>query len=156
MGYSLDECYMSVDATNNRRAVLIAAANIPNVFAPAATFTVYVFQAYLKGSDSLDTVKAFTSLALITLVTYPASRVLSAIPNTARSIGCFDRIQEFLLRCEDNQVQSTMTNLSNHPQHGGEDSVIQRHSVDRSISVSLRNASIGFRNNGNDDTSHVI
>lgn len=72
-------------------------ANMPLVLAPAATFGIYAIQAAILGTDSLDTIEAFTSLALISLVSHPASRLLSAIPNTAASIGCFDRIQEFLL-----------------------------------------------------------
>lgn len=67
------------------------------MLAPAATFGVYAIQAAIRGSEALNTVQAFTSLALISLVSHPASRLLSAIPNTAASIGCFDRIQEFLL-----------------------------------------------------------
>lgn len=64
---------------------------------PAATFAVYAIQASLRGAESLNTVQAFTSLALIRLVSDPASRLLHAVPNTARSIGSFDRIQAFLL-----------------------------------------------------------
>jgi ATP-binding cassette subfamily C (CFTR/MRP) protein 1 len=67
------------------------------VLAPATTFSVYALQAHLRGSESLDTVKAFTSLALIALVSHPASRLLCAVPNVASSLGCFLRIQEFLL-----------------------------------------------------------
>jgi ATP-binding cassette subfamily C (CFTR/MRP) protein 1 len=70
---------------------------MPVVLAPAATFAVYAVQAHLRGSESLDTVKAFTSLALIALVSHPASRLLCAVPNVASSLGCFQRIQEFLL-----------------------------------------------------------
>lgn len=67
------------------------------VFCPAATFAVYAIDARLRGHASLDTTKAFTSLALIMLVSQPVSRLLCAIPNAASSIGCFDRIQEYLL-----------------------------------------------------------
>jgi ABC-type multidrug transport system fused ATPase/permease subunit len=70
------------------------------MFAPAATFSLYALQSYITGANSFDTNKAFTSLALINLVAYPASRLLSAVPNTAASLGCFDRIQEFLLTNE--------------------------------------------------------
>lgn len=41
--------------------------------------------------------QAFTSLALVTLVSNPASYLLSAFPNLAQSVGCFDRCQNFLL-----------------------------------------------------------
>jgi ATP-binding cassette subfamily C (CFTR/MRP) protein 1 len=67
------------------------------VFCPAAAFAVYAIDASLRGQASLDTTKAFTSLALIMLVSQPVSRLLCAIPNAASSIGCFDRIQEYLL-----------------------------------------------------------
>ena len=85
-----------LNSFNFFRLTLDRLANIPFVMAPAATFTVYAIQAHLRGSAPLNTVQALTSLALITLVSYPTSRLLSAIPNTAASIGCFDRIQDFL------------------------------------------------------------
>ncbi|GAB7352459.1 hypothetical protein MBLNU459_g2868t1 [Dothideomycetes sp. NU459] len=72
-------------------------ANNPIVMTPAATFAVYAIQATIRGAESLNTVQAFTSLALISLLANPASRLLHAVPNTARSIGSFDRIQTFLL-----------------------------------------------------------
>jgi ATP-binding cassette subfamily C (CFTR/MRP) protein 1 len=53
----------------------------------------------------LDVVKIFTSLALINLVANPASRLLSAVPLVAGSVGCLDRIQEFLVQCEEAERQ---------------------------------------------------
>ncbi|KAF2670819.1 putative multidrug resistance protein [Microthyrium microscopicum] len=73
-------------------------ANIPSAMAPAATFAVYMLQSWIRGSGSLDTVRAFTSLALIHLVAYPAARLLSAAPRVAASLGSLDRIQSFLLK----------------------------------------------------------
>ena len=70
---------------------------MPWIWAPATTFTVYAIQAALRGSDNLDTTQAFTSLAIMTLLTNPAAHLLSAIPRIAEAIACFDRIQEFLL-----------------------------------------------------------
>jgi ATP-binding cassette, subfamily C (CFTR/MRP), member 1 len=61
---------------------------------------VFALQAYLKGSEFLDTVRTFTSLALIHLLAYPASRLLSAVPQVAATLGCFERIQHFLIRSE--------------------------------------------------------
>ncbi|RDW80919.1 hypothetical protein BP5796_05617 [Coleophoma crateriformis] len=72
-------------------------ANIPFVMAPAATFAVYAVQAYFSEADFLNTTQAFTSLALITLVSNPAAGLLQAVPNVAGSIGCFQRIQKYLL-----------------------------------------------------------
>ncbi|PYH49541.1 putative ATP-binding cassette transporter [Aspergillus saccharolyticus JOP 1030-1] len=66
--------------------------NMPWALAPALTFAAFVAQGH-----SLDFTKTFTSLSIITLLTNPAAKLLSAIPSTASSLGCFDRIQDFLL-----------------------------------------------------------
>lgn len=92
--------------------------NLPWALAPALTFTVYTSQ-----GNSLDTTKALSSLSIITLLTNPASKLLSAIPSTAASFGCFDRIQKFLLipSCQGGlELQSTIVedqleNGSSHP-----------------------------------------
>jgi ABC-type multidrug transport system fused ATPase/permease subunit len=71
--------------------------NLPWALAPALTFTVYVAQAAAQGKQSIGTTQAFTSLAIINLLTDPTAKLVSAIPSTASSIGCFDRIQNFLV-----------------------------------------------------------
>jgi ATP-binding cassette, subfamily C (CFTR/MRP), member 1 len=147
---------MSVCLSNSTRIVLIAAANIPFVFTPAATFAVYVVQAYIRGSNSLDTIKAFTSLALITLVSYPASRVLSAVPNTARSIGSFDRIQEFLLRCEEHQVVAPNKNSIHQGSRNGYVSSNQVSTLDQSFIVSCKDTDIGFSNVDISESNKVV
>lgn len=70
-----------------------AVQNVPWALAPAFTFAVVA----LCRPESLDTAKIFTSLSIITLVTDPAAKLLSAIPATASTMGCIDRIQNFLL-----------------------------------------------------------
>lgn len=70
-----------------------AVQNLPWALAPAVTFAVIT----LSTPNSLDTAKIFTSLSIITLLTDPAAKLLSAIPATASSLGCVDRIQAFLL-----------------------------------------------------------
>jgi ABC-type multidrug transport system fused ATPase/permease subunit len=66
--------------------------NLPWALAPALTFVVYAAQ-----GKELNATKAFSSLSIITLLTNPASKLLSAIPSIAASSGSFDRIQAFLL-----------------------------------------------------------
>ncbi|KAI1207078.1 ABC transporter [Annulohypoxylon truncatum] len=70
--------------------------NFPDAIAPALTFAAYTVQAVVQGSDSISTTKAFTSLAIITLLTDPVAKLLSAIPNMSASLGSYDRIQKFL------------------------------------------------------------
>ncbi|KAJ5190136.1 multidrug resistance-associated protein [Penicillium cinerascens] len=66
--------------------------NLPWALAPALTFAVYAGQ-----GKELDVIKALSSLSVITLLTDPASKLLSAVPSTAAATGCFDRIQAFLM-----------------------------------------------------------
>ncbi|KAI2695411.1 hypothetical protein CBS147332_9340 [Penicillium roqueforti] len=66
--------------------------NLPWALAPALTFTVYAAQ-----GKELDVSKTLSSLSIITLLTSPASKLLSAVPSTAAATGCFDRIQSFLM-----------------------------------------------------------
>lgn len=66
--------------------------NLPWALAPALTFAVYAAQ-----GKEFDVTKALSSLSIITLLTNPASKLLSAVPSTAAATGCFDRIQAFLM-----------------------------------------------------------
>ena len=45
----------------------------------------------------MNTNQTFTSLAIISLLTEPAARLLAALPRASSGMGCFDRIQKFLL-----------------------------------------------------------
>ena len=72
-------------------------SNLPAVWAPLLTFAAYSIQSYTQGTDSIGTTQAFTSLAIIGLVTKPAAILLSSIVSIAASVGCFDRIQKFLV-----------------------------------------------------------
>ena len=71
--------------------------NFPSAIAPPLTFSIYAIQAIVRGKDSISTTQAFTSLSIISLLTGPASKLLSAVSSTAAAVGCFDRIQKFLL-----------------------------------------------------------
>ena len=71
--------------------------NTPFAFAPVVTFAVFAIQARVQGFENLDTNKAFTSLSIITLLTSPASKLLTTVPSTAAAFGCFERLQAFLL-----------------------------------------------------------
>jgi len=53
--------------------------------------------AHLRGKDSLDPTIAFTSIAIITLVTSPANMLLAVFPQFASVYGCATRIQKYLL-----------------------------------------------------------
>lgn len=87
--------------------------NLPWFVAPALTFVIYAAQAIVRGRPSIDTTQAFTSLSIITLLTNPAAKLLSAIPSTAASTGCFERIQAFLLAAP--RTDQRITTYSSSP-----------------------------------------
>ncbi|KAE8415945.1 putative multidrug resistance protein [Aspergillus pseudocaelatus] len=71
-------------------------ATLPRIWSPVITFIVYAIQARIRGDDSLTTVKAFTALSIITLVTTPAEKLLAVLPQLAAAMGCFQRIHEYI------------------------------------------------------------
>ncbi|KAH8681655.1 putative ATP-binding cassette transporter [Xylariales sp. PMI_506] len=72
-------------------------ANVPSIWSSVVTFAVYAIQASIQGSGTIGTTRAFTSLAIIGLVASPAGMLLSSAVSLAATVGCFERIQSFLL-----------------------------------------------------------
>ncbi|KAK6206478.1 hypothetical protein LQW54_007771 [Pestalotiopsis sp. IQ-011] len=68
-----------------------------NLFSPAITMIIYAVQAQVRGVKSIDVNMAFTSLAIIDIVTTPANILLGILPEAASVIAAFDRIQSYLL-----------------------------------------------------------
>lgn len=71
-------------------------SNLPSVIAPVITFAVFILISNQSG-DGLDVTKAFTSLTIISLILNPLAKFLSSIPRFGATLGCFARIQAFLL-----------------------------------------------------------
>ncbi|KAK6835260.1 hypothetical protein RU639_002156 [Aspergillus parasiticus] len=67
------------------------------VLSPILTFGLYAVVQGTGIGEGLDVGAAFSSLSLISLLTEPASNLFHAIPTFASGLGCFERIQEFLL-----------------------------------------------------------
>ena len=59
------------------------------------TFAIYtIISVYWKGT-TLEIAQAFSSLALISLLTSPVVLLTQILPNVIQCLGCFDRIQEY-------------------------------------------------------------
>lgn len=72
--------------------------------APVITLVFYAVDAKLRGNDALDATKAFTSLAIINLVSRPAMNILGTFPRFATIMGSAKRVQKYLLEpCQDDQ-----------------------------------------------------
>ncbi|KAJ4385223.1 hypothetical protein N0V93_010284 [Gnomoniopsis smithogilvyi] len=65
------------------------------LLSPVFTFMVFMLQAQHSGSQ-LDTVSAFTSLALLNLMTQPLVWLFQAVPRLMASLGCLRRVQSYL------------------------------------------------------------
>lgn len=84
-------------------------ANFPSMISPFLTFL--VFTAVSGNRKPLTAANAFTSLAVIGLLTEPLSILLSCIPSFASSLSSFGRIQEYITQDESKQKPSTAPNL---------------------------------------------
>ncbi|TDZ21488.1 ABC transporter atnG [Colletotrichum orbiculare MAFF 240422] len=73
-----------------------ASANAVGIFSPIITLVLYVLIAQCKGS-SLDTETAFTTTALLGLITHPANMIMTIVPQAIGSLAAFERIQQYLL-----------------------------------------------------------
>lgn len=60
------------------------------------TFAAFVIRSRIGGSDPLSVAQAFTSLAIISLITAPALQLLASIPAITASMAAFDRVHKFL------------------------------------------------------------
>ncbi|KAI1414778.1 ABC transporter [Hypoxylon sp. FL1857] len=73
-----------------------ASANANGMFTPVITLVLYAILARVSGSG-LDTETAFTTVAILSMVTHPANMVMTIIPRAIASFASFERIQTFLL-----------------------------------------------------------
>ncbi|OQE14835.1 hypothetical protein PENFLA_c035G01769 [Penicillium flavigenum] len=79
------------------QSIRVCMVNSPIIVGQLVTLAAYAILALLQGSGGLAVNKAITSLSLISLMITPLSYLLMAIPDTYASLGCLNRIQEFLM-----------------------------------------------------------
>jgi ATP-binding cassette subfamily C (CFTR/MRP) protein 1 len=71
-------------------------SNLPTVFSALVSFAAYAIKANVDHTAPLTTAQAFTSFAILTLLTAPASQLLSAIPMLTAGMGCVRRVHAFI------------------------------------------------------------
>ncbi|KAG8415785.1 hypothetical protein J3458_009605 [Metarhizium acridum] len=79
------------------RVWAIIIGNAPGSLAPFFTLAIYALIALTSGDQSLLVTQAFTSLALINLVTEPLLMFCQALPSLTQAVSCFSRIEKFLM-----------------------------------------------------------
>ncbi|THY04281.1 hypothetical protein D6D03_03793 [Aureobasidium pullulans] len=72
--------------------VLTGTANALGLFTPP--ITVILFAAF--GKSKLDAETAYTTLAILVMVTHPANMVMTIVPRVIASLASFQRIQDFI------------------------------------------------------------
>ena len=87
-------CYLCYSRSLARLITL--AANALLMFSPIITFVLVALIASLNRS-ALSTEVAFTTTALLALVTYPSHMIMSAVPKIIGSFAAFERVQQYLL-----------------------------------------------------------
>lgn len=93
-GFRMDE----IKTSRSFRKLLIAVIMLglsPLNLAPVVTFAVYVITAVHWKNETLLTAQAFTSLALISLLTTPAVGFIQGLPSVMQCVRNLDRIQEY-------------------------------------------------------------
>lgn len=72
------------------------AANALGLFAPVLTIVLYAVLARLRGV-ALDVETAFTTIAVLAMITHPANMIMTILPRAVVSLSSFERIQAYLL-----------------------------------------------------------
>ncbi|ROW08715.1 hypothetical protein VPNG_06410 [Cytospora leucostoma] len=76
---------------------IILIANFSDQMTPAVVVTAAVFW---TRADGFSISQAFTSLAIVALVSTPLANLIGSYPTFVSSLGCFGRIQKFLLQSD--------------------------------------------------------
>ena len=71
-------------------------ANLPIIVSGLLVFAVYAVQAHFGKAEPLTAARAFTSLALISLMIAPSSQLIVALSSIISASGCVTRIRTFL------------------------------------------------------------
>jgi ATP-binding cassette subfamily C (CFTR/MRP) protein 1 len=111
------------------------------------TLIFYAVDAHLRGKKSLDPTTAFTSIAVINLVTRPANELLAAFPNIASMYGCASRIQKYLLeppRDDKRVLLEQQPNISGLNENGqdGASGVNGTPNIDKSLAVIIKDVAL--------------
>lgn len=92
-------------------------SHIPTVFATPLTLMMFTL---INGGEALTTKTAFTTLALVALLTTPTQSLIFAIPNAQTALASFERIQKFLSLEDNAGSQSSLESSAASPLEGVE------------------------------------
>jgi len=67
------------------------------IYSPAVTIIIFAVIAHFRG-QRFDAETAFTTMAVLSMVTHPANMLMTIVPRAIAAFAGFDRIQNYLLR----------------------------------------------------------
>ncbi|KAF7180682.1 hypothetical protein CNMCM7691_009973 [Aspergillus felis] len=88
-----------------------ASANALGIFSPAITLAIYAVISVARGVH-LATETAFTTMAILSMITHPANMVMTIVPRAVTAFSGFERIQEFLLQESLDDHRGTLPKVS--------------------------------------------
>ncbi|CAG8893204.1 unnamed protein product [Penicillium egyptiacum] len=133
------------------QSIRVCMVNSPIIVGQLVTLAAYAILALLQGSGGLAVNKAITSLSLISLMITPLSYLLMAIPDTYASVGCLNRIQDFLMnpsRLDKRQLPQPVSahSISTDSISGIELRPLPKSShTQKEVILSLRNVRFGWK-----------
>ncbi|KAJ9151860.1 Canalicular multispecific organic anion transporter 2 [Pleurostoma richardsiae] len=133
--------HTEMDAARSVRWLMVgynASANALGMFAPVLTIVLYAILASLAGS-SLDTETAFTTVAILGLVTHPANMIMTIVPRAVVSFLSSSRIQNYLL--EDGILDSRLE-VSQHSNSSQSSSQARQDVSKTTPAVRLQNVTV--------------
>ncbi|KAI8300079.1 ABC transporter [Colletotrichum sp. SAR11_240] len=74
----------------------VLVGQLPSIMTPSITLAAFAIAQRLAGGAPLNVVQAFTSLSLLGILINPVSELVMVPRHLAMTIGCLDKIQEFL------------------------------------------------------------
>ncbi|KAI1326803.1 putative ABC transporter [Xylariaceae sp. FL0255] len=117
-----------------------ASANALGIFSPAITLVIFAIFSVSRG-DRLDTTTAFTTMAILSMVTHPANMVMTFVPRVVAAMTGIERIQAFLLR------PSLHANMLRLPHSSVQEESLQfpspDHTTSAGFSIQMKNVRIG-------------
>ncbi|KAI3328394.1 putative ABC transporter [Ustulina deusta] len=89
-------------------------ANALGIFSPAITLVLFAAISEAHGR-TLRTETAFTTMAILSMITHPANMVMTMVPRTIAAFSGFERIQTFLLQQPLQAYRGTLMRSNTHP-----------------------------------------
>ncbi|KAH8664569.1 ABC transporter [Xylariales sp. PMI_506] len=138
----------------------VSLVNLPSSLNRFLIFAAYTIYARVNGSDGFSVSQAITALAALVLLSNPLGNLLVSIPTGWAALGCFTRIQDFLLEAsysEPRVISSSAPSASLTPGSRSQEDIELQPLPGKSIdgAVQVEHASFGWSNSSSNLVKNV-